>query len=124
MAAPPLSQRSRPGCRGRSCRSLAPPSFDSCEPLLPDLIEQHGGFDVPQAVLGDIAIATFREQAVHVHAGDAMTFWRFNAERLAIEVQVEASRRSVAAAHVVERKLLSQITMWLGLKAVSEPVLA
>ena len=55
-------------------RSAAGPraSLDPGESVLPDLEQLHGGLHVAQAVFGDLAVAAFGEQVVHVEPGDAL----------------------------------------------------
>src|SRR6185437_1615971 len=112
-----------------SVSDLPPPvarltSLDSTQPLLPNLVQQHGSFHVAQTIFGDFPKALFREQIAHVHSRNAVAFGRFNAEGLAIKIQIELSRGAIAAAHVVKGQLLRQVAMRFGLIAVAEPVLA
>src|SRR5882672_957089 len=46
--------------------------FDPRQALFPDAIQLHGGAHVAQAVLGNLAIMSFFEHAVHVEAGHAV----------------------------------------------------
>src|SRR5213592_4139380 len=99
-------------------------SFDSRQPLLPEIVKLQGRLHVSQAILGDFAVPAFGQQAVHVQAGDSVAFRRFDAEDLAVEIEVESPRRAVAAAHAVKGELFREIAMRLGLEPVTEPVLA
>src|SRR5512138_1050596 len=98
--------------------------FDARQPLFPDAVQLHGRTHIAQAILGDLSIASFFEHAVHVQTGHALALRRFNAERLAIEIEVEPARGSFAPAHAVEGQLFGQITMRLEREAIAQPVLA
>src|SRR5688572_12933115 len=115
MAAPPTARRSK---------RAQERSFDSRESFLPQMIELHSGHHVAEAILGDFAVTTLFEQSLHVHAGNAVSLGRFDAERLAIEIQIELSCRAVTSAHAVKRQLLGQITVRIRGKTIAEPILA
>src|ERR1051325_3342453 len=96
-------------------------SLDPGKTFLPDLIEQHGRLHVAQAILRDLPVTALGQKMVHVHAGHAMALRRFDAERLAIKIQVEPPRGAVAAADAVKGQLLREIAVRFGLIAVPEP---
>src|SRR5207302_1133482 len=105
-------------------KAAARASLDSRQPLFPKLIEEDGGFDIAQAVFGDVAETALSQQRVDIVAGDAMAFGRFDSECLAVKIQIETPRRPFASAHAVKSELLGQIAMRLGLIAIAEPILA
>src|SRR5213594_4244441 len=91
-----------------NCNSLNPR-----QPLPPDVVKLHRGAHVAQTILGDLAVAPFGHQAVHVHAGHAVVFGRLDSEGLAVEIEVELARCAVATADAVKSQLLGQIAMRL-----------
>lgn len=100
-----------------------PCSFYSGQPFLPDFIKFHGGAHVPQAVFGYVTEFAFGHEMVHVHAGDAVTFGRLDAEGFAVKIQVKPPRRAVAPAYAVKCQLFSKVAMRLSRVTVTEPVL-
>ncbi len=97
--------------------------FNHRQPFLPDFVEFHGGFHVAQAVFGNLAEFLFGHQRGHVHAGHARALGRFDAEGLAVKIQVEPPRRAVAPAHAIKRELLREVAMRLGGVTIAEPIL-
>src|ERR1017187_7434695 len=100
------------------------PSLHPRQPLAPDMIQQHRGLHVPQAVFRNFPILAFRHESIHIRPGHALGLGRLNAERLAVEVQVEPARRPIPAADAVERELFHEIAVWVGLETIAQPVLA
>ena len=98
-------------------------SLDARQPFLPHAVKFHRGAHVAQAVFGDVAEFAFGHQRVHVHAGDAVGLGRVDAERFAVEIQVELARRAFASADAVEGELLGEVAVRFGREAVAEPVL-
>ena len=98
-------------------------SFYPRQPFLPDAVKLHRGADVAQAVFGDVPEFALGHQRVHVHAGDAVAFGRFDAERLAVKIQVEPPRRAFASAHAVKRELFRQVAMRFDGVTIAQPVL-
>ena len=103
---------------------IVQPSLDSCEALLPDVVELHRGGDVAQAVFGDLALAPLGEELGDIHAGDTLGLGGLDAEGLAVEIEVELAGGALAAADTVEGQLLRQVAVGLGGVAVAQPVAA
>src|SRR5436190_24315043 len=82
-----------------------PHSFDSRQPFFPNLVEQHGGFHVAQAIFSDLTMPALRNQRVHVPASHALAFRRFNPKRLAIKIEIESPRRPISSADAIKSKL-------------------
>src|SRR5712691_9969345 len=104
------------------------------------------GFDIPfiylRSALANVPITRkdwlgYRFQTEpHCDLAEQLTFYgvsgrdgaarRFNldSECFAIEIKIEASRRSITPAHAVKGQLLRQIAMGLRLVTVAEPILA
>src|SRR5262245_57041309 len=97
---------------------------DSPETFLPHLIQRKGSPDIPQAVFRNLAILACCFEIVHVKAGDAVGFRRFETECLAIEIQVKSASGAIAAAHAIKAKLLGDVAVRLGLITVSQPFLS
>src|SRR6266581_1249261 len=74
-----------------------PHSFNSRQPLFPNLVEQHGGFHIAQAIFSDLTMPALRNQRVHVPASHALAFRRFNPKRLAIKIEVEPPRGAISS---------------------------
>lgn len=98
--------------------------LDARQAFFPDLEKKHGGLDIPQAVFGDIAKAFLADEFGDIHSGDALAFWRLEAEGLAVEIEVEFAGGSFAAADAVEGQLFSEIAVGFGLESIAEPVSA
>src|SRR5881394_3992976 len=99
-------------------------SFDSRQPFLPEIVKLQCRLHVAQAILGDFAVSALGQQAVHIQTGDPVAFWRLDAERFAVKIEVEPPRRAVTTAHAIKGELLREVAMRLGLEPVPEPVLA
>src|SRR5206468_9260021 len=99
-------------------------SFDSGQPFPPDVVKLQRGLHVAQAIFGNIPVAALGQQPVDVHAGDSVAFGRLEAERLAVKIEIEPPRCAFPAADAIKGELFRQVAMWLGLKTVTEPVLA
>src|SRR5664280_2787287 len=86
-------------------------SFYPRQPFLPDFVKLHRGADVAQAVFGDVAEFSGGQQRAHVHAGHAVALGRFDAEGLAVKIQVEPPRRAALAADGIKRELLREVAV-------------
>src|SRR5690349_2574916 len=111
-------------CCCRVNAALQATLLDPGQALLPDSVEQHGGFDIAQTIFGDLPKASLRQKAVDVPAGDPLALGRFDPEGFAIEIQIEPPRGAVAATHAVEGQLLGQVAMRFGLVTIAQPIFA
>src|SRR5947207_1406423 len=75
-----------------------PHSFHSRQPLLPNLVEQHRGFYVAQAIFSDLTMPALRNQRIHVPASHALAFRRLDSNCLAIKIEIESPRRAISSA--------------------------
>src|SRR5436190_12071251 len=111
----------RPPGAPRSRRARTRSSYPG-KPLLPYLVQLQRRVHVPQTVFGDFAVTPFGHHPLDVQAGHAVAFGGLDAERLAVKIEVELSRRAFAPAHSVKRELLRQIAVRLGRVTIAEPV--
>src|SRR5687767_12848857 len=96
----------------------------SRQTFLPHAIQQHRRMHIPETIFRDLAELSRSHEPVHIHAGDALGFRRFDSERFAVEIQVEALGRAVASAYGIKSELLGEVTVRLGLVPVPKPVFA
>src|SRR5208337_3861833 len=86
-----------------------PHSFDSRQSVFPDLIEEQSGLHVAQTIFRDVPKTALGKQRVDVAAGDPLTLRGFDAEGLAIKIEIEPARRAVPSADAIEGQLLRQV---------------
>src|SRR5262245_886163 len=102
-------------------RKNVEPEGSASEAVTPDFVERDGGFDVAKAVFSNLSEALLRDKLRNIHTRDAVAFGGFDAESLAVEVEVKTTGSAIPAT-TIKGELVGKVAMGIRLVAITQPI--